>query len=200
MKLKQEFYIREDVVTIARELLGKVICTRIKGVLTSGIITETEAYAGVLDRASHAFGNRRTKRTETMLQEGGVAYVYLCYGVHHLFNFVTNIKDVPQAILLRGIFPIEGIDWMEKRMEKRFSGKEFTNGPGKLSKAMGIKTKHDGTSLSGSKIWVEDVGIQIGEKEIYTGPRIGVDYAGSDTQLPYRFLIVSPEWIQKSLP
>ncbi len=101
MKLNQEFYIRTSVTQIAKELLGKFICTYIDNKLTAGIITETEAYAGIIDRASHAYNNRRTARTEVMYATGGVAYVYLCYGVHHLFNIVTNQKDVPRCSVIK---------------------------------------------------------------------------------------------------
>ena len=109
---------RKDVVGIARELLGKVVCTRIDGELTTALITETEAYAGVTDKASHAYGDRRTKRTEPMYSTGGVAYVYLCYGIHHLFNVVTNKKDVPHAILVRSGKPLSGIKLMLERRQK----------------------------------------------------------------------------------
>ena len=115
MKLDQAFYTRSSVTKIAKELLGKIIYTQFGGILTGGIITETEAYEGITDKASHAFNERRTDRTEIMYTIGGVAYVYLCYGVHHLFNFVTNQKGIPHAVLLRGIYPIEGIPSMEKR-------------------------------------------------------------------------------------
>ena len=108
-KLKRSFYLNEDVVRLSRDLLGKVLCTKIQGKYTSGIITETEAYAGVIDRASHAYNNRRTKRTEIMYHKGGVAYVYLCYGIHNLFNVVTNVEGIPHAILIRGIEPFDGI-------------------------------------------------------------------------------------------
>jgi len=193
MKLARDFYLREDVVAIAMDLLGKVIYTHFGGVVTAGIITETEAYAGSGDRASHAFENRRTRRTEPMFHEGGIAYVYLCYGVHHLFNFVTNKKGVPHAVLLRCIYPTQGIGWMQKRTGKHFIRKNFSNGPGKLTKALAIKTNHTGTDLCGTVIWVEDIGLRFDQKDIYTGPRIGVDYAGSDARLPYRFLINSLE-------
>lgn len=191
MKLDRAFYIRSSVTQIAKELLGKVIYTRFDNQLTGGIITETEAYEGVTDKASHAYNNRRTERTEIMYSTGGVAYVYLCYGVHHLFNFVTNQKGIPHAILLRGIYPIEGIKTMEKRLNKKFPHKGFSNGPGKLSRALGIKTHHTGQDLTGNTIWVEDKDIYIKAKDIIITPRIGVDYAGKAASLPYRFLINS---------
>jgi len=189
MKLDQAFYTRSSVTQIAKELLGKTIYTKFGGILTGGIITETEAYEGITDKASHAFNNRRTKRTEIMYSNGGLAYVYLCYGVHHLFNFVTNQQGIPHAVLLRGIYPIEGIPSMEKRTNKKFSQKGFSDGPGKLSKALAIKTHNTGLNLSGNKIWIEDKGITINKEDIRATPRIGVDYAGEDAALLYRFLI-----------
>ena len=189
MKLNQEFYIRTSVTQIAQELLGKYIFTFIDNKLTAGIITETEAYAGITDRASHAYNNRRTARTEVMYATGGIAYVYLCYGVHHLFNIVTNQKNCPDAVLLRGILPISGIENMEKRIGKKCTAKGFSDGPGKASKALGIMVTHSGESLSGKTIWIEKSGIIIKNIDFTRGPRIGVSYAGKDAPLPYRFLL-----------
>jgi DNA-3-methyladenine glycosylase len=191
MKLNSEFYTRSSVTQIAQELLGKFIFTFFDDELTVGLITETEAYAGVTDKASHAYNNRRTARTEIMFASGGVAYVYLCYGFHHLFNFVTNIKDVPDAVLLRGILPVSGIEVMERRTGKNCTDKGFTNGPGKVSKALGIKINHSGMRLTGEKIWVEDRGIELTQRDYNKVPRIGVSYAGSDAQLPYRYVLTS---------
>jgi len=189
MKLNKDFYVREDVVSIAKELLGKIICTQINGITSCGIITETEAYAGAKDKASHAYNNRRTKRTETMFLEGGVAYVYLCYGMHHLFNVVTNKKDIPDAVLIRGIHPLEGIEEMKKRRNKSTVDRNFSSGPATLSQALGLQTKHDTTSLLGDTIWLEDRNIRINEKDIIASPRIGVDYAQEDALLKYNFKI-----------
>jgi len=188
VKLTKEFYQQQDVVMLARELLGKVIFTFIDGQYTAGIISETEAYAGVTDKASHAFGGRRTNRTEVMFAAGGVAYVYLCYGIHHLFNVVTGPEGTPHAILVRGIFPTEGIEIMMQRRKVKL-GKKFSSGPGTSSAALGLKSSMSGTDLLGNIIWIEDMGFNIPENEIYVGPRIGVDYAGDDAALPYRFLI-----------
>jgi DNA-3-methyladenine glycosylase len=188
-KLDKDFFVREDVVQISRELIGKVLITEINGNRTAGIITETEAYAGAIDKASHAYNNRRTPRTEVMYSFGGVAYIYLCYGIHHLFNIVTNDKDIPHAILIRGIKPIEGIQIMLKRRNQKKLIDKLASGPGTLSKALGINTRLTGTDLSGNIIWVEDRGIIINSKDIIVGPRIGIDYAGEDAFLPYRFLL-----------
>lgn len=188
MILSKPFYTRPDVVQIARDLIGKYLFTQFEEGITGGIITETEAYEGATDRASHAFGNRRTARTEVMFAEGGVAYVYLCYGIHSLFNIVTNVKDIPHAVLIRGIHPVEGLDIMLKRAGKDKIVRGFGSGPGKVSKLLGIHYSHSGLDLQGDKIWVEDRGLELA-KQIISGVRIGVDYAGEDALLPYRFRI-----------
>ncbi|MBA3704988.1 MAG: DNA-3-methyladenine glycosylase [Bacteroidetes bacterium] len=189
MKLEKDFYLREDVVQISKDLLGKYLFTKIDCELTGGIITETEAYAGKIDKASHAYNNRRTKRTEIMFAEGGVSYVYLCYGIHHLFNVVTNFKNVPHAILIRAIKPATGISTILNRRKTKILHNKIANGPGTLSQALGIRTEHSGLDLTGNTIWIEDRGIKISKKDIITGPRIGVNYAGEDAKLPYRFIV-----------
>lgn len=187
-KLSTNFYIRKNVVLIAKELLGKVLYTNFDGKLCGGIITETEAYSGITDKASHAYGGRRTSRTEIMYCTGGTSYVYLCYGIHSLFNIVTNQKDIPDAVLIRGIFPAEGIETMLNRTGKKTITRDFGVGPGKVAKAMGIHYSHSGLDFCGKQIWVEDTGIKVLTNEIYTGTRIGVGYAGEDALLPYRFI------------
>lgn len=189
MKLQKDFYLRNNVVEISKELLGKYLFTKIDGKITSGIITETEAYAGAIDKASHAYNNRRTPRTEIMFAEGGTSYVYLCYGIHHLFNVVTNQKDIPHAILIRAIKPVDGIKTILERRNSEKLHSKISAGPGTVSQALGIKTLHTGLNLMESKIWIEDKGITINKKDITAGPRIGVDYAEEDAKLPYRFII-----------
>jgi len=189
-KLPPEYYLNPDVVFLARDLLGKALMTNIDGQgITGGIIVETEAYAGEIDRASHAFGGRRTRRTETIYLQGGVAYVYLCYGMHHLFNVVTNIEGIPHAILIRGIKPIIGQELMAQRTGKRPEKLQTLNGPGKLTRALGITTRHDKTLLYDNNIWIEETSLQTNEKQIISGPRIGVDYAGEHALWPYRFTL-----------
>jgi DNA-3-methyladenine glycosylase len=188
-KLPVSYYQQDDVVQLARSFLGKYLMTNIGGIITGGIITETEAYAGITDRASHAYNGLRSKRTETMYREGGISYIYLCYGMHHLFNIVTNKKDIPHAILVRGIFPVFGIEKMQQRTGKNISGYDLTNGPGKLTKALGITTKLNGTPLTGHTIWIEDRSITYHDSDISSGPRIGVAYAKEDALLPYRFVL-----------
>ena len=197
MRLPVSFYTRKDVVKIARELLGKVLVTKFDGVLTSGIIVETEAYAGVSDKASHAFGGRRTARTEVMYMPGGAAYVYLCYGIHHLFNVVTNIQDTPHAILIRAIEPLEGIDIMLARRGKTKLQPSLTAGPGAMSMALGISTQHTGIPLNGSDIYIGDRGIKIPPKDIVAATRVGVAYAMDDALRPYRFYIKGNPYVSK---
>ena len=189
MKVSLEFYVREDVVQISRELLGKVLCTNLNGRITKAIITETEAYAGVSDKASHAYGGRRTKRTESLYTCGGTAYIYLCYGIHHLFNVVTNKTGTPHAVLIRAGQSFEGCELMHKRRNKRHIDKLLLTGPGSLSQALGITTDLTGTNLLGNQIWIEDHKIFVADEEIATGPRVGIDYADEDSTRPYRFIV-----------
>lgn len=189
MKLDRDFYDRDDVVAIGRELLGKVLCTRQDGRLTTAIICETEAYAGVSDRASHAYGGRRTKRTEPMFGPGGSAYVYLCYGIHHLFNVVTGGRGIPHAVLVRAAVPGKGLETILERRGRARVDRTLMNGPGTVSQALGITTSMTGLSLTGRQIWLEDRGFAVDPAAVLTGPRIGVDYAGSDAALPYRFRV-----------
>lgn len=189
-RLTQSFYQNTDVMQVAKDLLGKELYTNINGKITSGIITETEAYNGITDRASHAYGGRFTPRTKTMYSQGGIAYVYLCYGIHHLFNVVTNIEGIPHAVLIRNIKPKKGIDTILERRNKKRLDKTISTGPGTLSQALCITTqKHNGVSLLSNEIWIENSGVAIHENDIEVTPRIGVDYAGEDARLPYRFLI-----------
>lgn len=189
MKLTKRFYLRENVVHVSRDLLGKYLFTNFEGELTGGIITETEAYNGIVDRASHAYNNRRTDRTEIMFGEGGVAYVYLCYGIHSLFNVVTNKKNIPHAVLIRSIHPTHGIALMLKRRNKKTIDKSLTRGPGTVAQALGIHYSKNGTSLLGNEIWIENRNHKIKMGQIEISKRIGVDYAGEDAHLPYRFVL-----------
>jgi len=186
MKLPESFYLNENIVEVAKMLLGKVLVTYKNNILTSGIICETEAYAGITDKASHAHGNKRTKRTEVMFRRGGIAYVYLCYGVHHLFNVVTNAEGIPDAVLIRAIIPLDGKGEIAVRANKP-KNKINSDGPGKISKLLSITTSDSGKNLLGNEIWIENRGIVISENDIQTGKRIGVDYAEEDSNLPYRF-------------
>lgn len=188
-KLPLDFYERDEVVLIAQDLLGKVLCTNIDGILTKGMIVETEAYNGRRDKASHAFFAGKTKRTQTMYRRGGHAYVYLCYGIHHLFNIVTNKKDFADAVLIRGIEPIFGTENILQRRNKQKLERSLGGGPGIASQALGITTQYNGTDLLGELIWVEDYNRSITSDQIIASPRVGVDYAEEDALLPWRFRI-----------
>jgi DNA-3-methyladenine glycosylase len=194
-KLGLAFYERPSVVKVAKELLGKVLVTEIDGARTSGRIVEVEAYNGVVDRASHAWSGRRTGRTEVMFGAGGTAYLYLIYGIHHLFNVVTNSAGVPHAVLVRALEPLDGIPVMLKRMGRKQLDHSLTRGPGNLSKAMGLKTRHTGLSLLDGEIWIGDDGYRPRRSEIGATPRIGVDYAGEDAALKYRFFLMRNPWV-----
>lgn len=189
VKIPRAFYEGDDVVAISRALLGKVLCTKNGRTLTRAVISETEAYAGVEDRASHAYGDRRTKRTEPMYGPGGTAYVYLCYGIHHLFNVVTNKSGTPHAVLIRAGVPLAGASTMAKRRGRDRNDPRLLSGPGSLAKAMGITTELTGADLRGARVWLEDHGIDVPPKAIGVGPRVGVDYAEEDALLPYRFRV-----------
>jgi DNA-3-methyladenine glycosylase len=194
-KLPRSFFLDDQVVAIAKALLGKTLCSCIGNAYTSGIIVETEAYNGVIDRASHAFGNRHTARTATMYQQGGRAYIYLCYGIHHLFNVVTGKTGTPHAVLIRALEPVDGIAIMLARTGKQELSRSLTGGPGALTKAMGISVAHNGIDLVKSKtIWIEDDGVSVSADEIVASARVGVAYAGNDALLPYRFRIAANPW------
>ena len=194
-RLDRSFYDRNDVQKIARQLLGKILVTKFNDVLTSGRIVETEAYAGAVDKASHAYGNRRTARTEVMFGNPGTAYVYLCYGIHHLFNVVTNKPDIPHAILIRAVEPLQGIETMLARTGKPKLDYTLTKGPGNVTWALGIFTSHTGISLLSDNLFIADDGFKIKQTEIITTPRIGVDYAAEDSLLPYRYIVKNNPYV-----
>lgn len=194
-KLPLSFYHRENVVQIAKELLGKIIVTTFDGHFTSGRITETEAYVGLTDKASHSFGSRRTARNEHMYGAAGIAYVYICYGMHQMFNIVTNDKDVPDAVLVRAVEPMEGIDIMLKRAGKKELDHTLTRGPGNVGKALGIFKHHSGLKLNSKEIYILEDTFSLPEKNIGTSIRIGVEGAGPDGLLPYRFYIRGNKYV-----
>lgn len=194
-KLSSDFYRRDDVALIAQELLGKYIITNFEQQYTVGRIVETEAYAGIIDKASHAYNNRRTARTEFMFGDAGHAYVYLCYGIHHLFNVVCNVAGKPDAVLIRGIEPVEGFDIMQKRFQQNKFNSSIGRGPGNVSKALGLTVKHTGLHLQQQQLFLAE------EKQeqftIMTSPRIGVDYAGDHAKWLYRFFIQDHPQVSK---
>ena len=197
-KLSKSFYLRNDVVKIAKELLGKILVTNWNNEYTAGRIVEAEAYAGEIDKASHA-SKGKTKRTSVMFEEGGTAYVYLCYGIHEMFNIVTNKNGIAHAILIRAVEPIEGIDIMLRRTGKKVFNETVTRGPGNVGKAFGFHRSQCGLSLQSDELYVADDGYKVDEKLIVASPRIGVDYAGEDALLDYRLYIKGNKFVSGKL-
>jgi DNA-3-methyladenine glycosylase len=194
-KVPLSFYNRKDVVKIARELLGKIIVTNFNGKITSGKIVETEAYVGIIDKASHSFAGRRTSRNEHMYSAPGTAYVYICYGMHQMMNIVTNKNEIPDAVLIRAIEPLEGIEIMLQRTGKNKLDKTLTRGPGNVGKALGIFKHHSGLYLLDEEIYLMDNGEKIPNEKIGISKRIGVESAGADALLPYRFYVKGNQYV-----
>ena len=188
-KLPIQFYKRADVILIARELIGKIIVTNVNGQITSGRIVETEAYIGLTDRASHSYGGKRTARNEHMYAEAGTVYVYICYGMHHLFNVVCNKKDIPDAVLIRAVEPLSGIDIMLERSGKIRPGSSITKGPGNAAKALGISKNHSGISVLQDQIYIADDGYIVEQNCIGISSRIGIGNTGDAVLKPYRFYV-----------
>lgn len=197
MKLPLSYYLNQDVIFLAKDLLGKILFTEIDGQITAGVIVETEAYFGVVDKASHAYGGRRTERTETLYGQGGVSYVYLCYGIHHLFNVVTSVEGEPHAVLVRAVEPLLGQEIMELRRKMSFTKPAISSGPGSAAKALGIDRNFNRKDLTENEVWIEDHGIRFSPEEIVAGPRIGVAYAQEDALLPWRFYVKGNTYVSK---
>jgi DNA-3-methyladenine glycosylase len=197
MKLPSDFYERKDVVKVARDLLGKGLFTNINGVTTGGVIVETEAYSWK-ERGCHAFGAKKTQRNAIMFEKGGHAYVYLCYGMHHLFNVVTNKEGVADAVLIRALEPLVGLEEMQLRRGTLSSTFHLTSGPGKLTRALGIDRTFNAKFLLNSEVWLEDLGHKYAKDTIHASERIGIEYAGDDARLPWRFTIKGNKWISRT--
>lgn len=196
MKLSESFYERKNVVKIARELLGKGLFTNVDDVVTGGMIVETEAYSWK-EKGCHAFGGKMTARNKIMFGTGGHAYVYLCYGIHNLFNVVTNVEHTAEAVLVRALEPITGMEEMKLRRGELKNPYHLTSGPGKLTQALGINRTFNGKYLLNTDVWIEDLGVIVKNKDIIASKRIGIDYAGEDARLPWRFTIKNNKWISK---
>lgn len=194
--LPLSFYTSEDVVKISQDLLGKILVTQIGRYKTSGMIVETEAYKGAEDKASHAYNNRRTKRTEVMFNKGGVAYIPLCYGIHYMLNIVTALEEVPHAVLIRAIGPIDGVELMLNRRNLTKLSTQLSSGPGKLTQALGITSQMNGTSLRKSPLWIEE-GKIFKKSQVSAGPRIGIDYAEEFKNMPWRFWVKNNQWVSR---
>jgi DNA-3-methyladenine glycosylase len=185
--LGNDFYLQGHVVDVAKRLLGTLLYTSIEGKICSGKIVEVEAYSGRNDKACHANNGKRTNRTEVMYAAGGVAYVYLCYGIHNMFNIVTNEEHTADAVLVRAVEPLEGIKWMLERKSSKTVTK-IASGPGNVCKAFGIERWHNGLRLDGDTIWIAK-GKEIAKENIVATTRIGVEYAKEDALLPWRFYV-----------
>ena len=193
--LQKDFYLNPDVIELGKLLLGKFLFTKIDNeAVTGGMIVETESYKGKEDKASHAYQGRRTKRNEAMFLEGGIAYIYICYGMHSLLNVVTNQKDIPHAVLIRAIEPIIGIETMLKRRNKTKLQRNLTAGPGALTQALNITKKLNKLEFNSKILWIEDRGVLIAENDIICSKRVGIDYAKEHADLPWRFRIKQSEW------
>lgn len=188
-RLQKSYFLGHDVLEIARSLLGKYLFTMKEGQIAGGIISEVEAYKGTADRGSHAYGGRRTRRNEMMYHEGGVIYMYRCYGIHNMLNIVTNEAEVPDAVLVRGIIPTHGEELMLLRSGKRQASVGMATGPGRVTRVLGLTIEDNGRPLDGDVIWLEDRGFDVPIDIITATPRIGIAYAGSDALLPYRFVL-----------
>jgi DNA-3-methyladenine glycosylase len=196
-RLPASYYASTDVNHLAKDLLGKFLCTRIDGVYCSGKIVETEAYRGPDDRAAHSFNNRRTPRNEVMYRQGGVAYIYVCYGMHHLMNVVTAPEDLAHALLIRALEPADGVEIMAVRRHMEKTDYRLTKGPGALSVAMGLTSELSGVSLTeaSSPVWLEDRGIQLKDEEICISKRIGVEGAGEAAHWPWRYFVKGNRYV-----
>lgn len=197
-RLLEEFYLR-DTETVARDLLGKRLVHIVNGPngreRLSGLIVETEAYLGIKDQACHSFGDRRTPRTESMYLRGGHAYVYFIYGMHNCFNVVTRHEGHPEAVLIRGLEPLEGIETMRAR-RKQANDRNLCNGPGKLCQALAIDRTCDRISLiESADLFIEDIGTPVVEAS--ASPRVGVDYAGDAAAWPMRFFVAGNRHVSK---
>lgn len=196
MKLPSSYYLNPDVEFLAKDLLGKILFTRTDDGITAGIIVETEAYFGTSDKASHTYGGRRTARTETIYSEGGTAYVYLCYGIHYLFNVVTSTKDDPKCVLIRSIEPFEGLEIMEMRRKMPADHQAISSGPGSVAKSLGINSSFNKDILTGDRIWIEDRGVSYNPSRICISSRIGIAYAQEHASLPLRFFVNDSKYVK----
>jgi len=186
-KLTREDFADPKPTRAARFFLGKFLCVQAPDGYTEGMITETEAYGDHRDAACHGFGNRRTARTEILFAPGGVSYVYLCYGLHHLFNIITGPQDSPEAVLIRAV-QITGGGEIVRQRRPGVAKKHWASGPGRVCTALAIGMHHYGSDLMGETIWIEDRGVKVPGREVKRTPRIGVDYAGTWAKKPWRFV------------
>ena len=197
-KLGSAYYQQDNVVHIAKDLIGKYLFTKIgEDEITGGIIIETEAYRGPDDRGSHAYNNRRTARNETMYAAGGIVYMYICYGIHDMLNIVTGTADNSHAVLIRAIEPKTGLETMRYRRNLYDQDIRLCQGPGSLAKALGLNKSHNGYGLHGDEIWIEDHHIRIEDSEITAAPRVGMNFDGPYKTIPWRFYLKGNKFVSK---
>jgi DNA-3-methyladenine glycosylase len=194
-------HFRGDAQSLAKSLLGAQLVSILDdGRRVSGSIVETEAYLGVMDRAAHAFGGRRTKRNETMYAAAGTAYVYLIYGMYNCFNVVCGEPDEPTAVLVRALAPIEGIERMREARSKAKRERDLCSGPGKLCQALFIDRSLDGVDLTSSdRLFIKGEPGPPTDGTLICAPRIGVDYAGAWANKPLRYYLEESEHVSKKL-
>ena len=193
----RHFYSDPNPVKVARGLLGKIVRVKGKSGDCAARIVETEAYGGAQDRASHAWKGR-TVRNESMFGRPGTAYIYLCYGIHRMFNVVTAPEGVAAAVLIRGVEPLEGVEKMARRRGVSASEFRLTAGPGALAQALGICMDWCGSDLVCGPISIEDDGVKVPKGKIETGRRVGVNYAGPAARFPWRFWIRGNRWVSRA--
>jgi DNA-3-methyladenine glycosylase len=196
IKLGKDFYHRSDTIAMAQELLGKMLFTNIDHQLTGGIIVETEAYMGVVDSSCHTYNNRKTKSNATMYQQGGVAYMYICYGIHDMLNIVTGNEGDSQVILIRALEPTVGIEVMKER-RGGVPVNRLSKGPGSLAKALRLTKKFDNYSLMGEEIWIEENDVLLPENKIISSPRIGLNCSEPYLSMPWRFTIAGNKFVSR---
>ncbi len=196
MRLSSDFFTRPDTLRVARELLGKLLVVPdADGRRVSGMIVETEAYLGEVDKAAHSYGGRRTARNEITYAAGGHVYVFFVYGMYYQLNLVTGLAEHPHVVLIRAVEPVEGIEIMRER-RGAMKDKNLTSGPGKLCIALGITRELNGEALTGGRIWVEKYR-SLNKNEIATGPRVGIDYAEEFAPMPWRFWLKENPYVSR---
>jgi len=193
-KIPLRFFRRTDPVCIARELIGTVVISRKQGIRTAGRVVETEAYCHQNDRACHAYAGRITRRNRVMYENGGCAYLYLCYGIHHLFNVVTNGRGKADAVLIRALEPLEGLQEMQRRRGMKTVSFRLTAGPGSLSQALGLTVEDSGRQLNTPELYFQYGEDSVPGEAIQASPRVGIGYAGPDARLPWRFRLIGSAW------
>lgn len=197
MRLPLTFYQQEDVVSVASQLLGKYVYSQIDGKITGGIIVETEAYRGPDDRGSHAYDDKKTARNQMMYQAGGLAYMYICYGIHDMLNIVTGAEGMSHAVLIRALQPQTGLGEMRIRRNIFDEDKRLCQGPGALTKALGLIKLHNGYDLQGDVIWLEDKGLTYNENDIIASPRVGMNFDGPYKTIPWRFYVKGNQFVSR---